>query len=89
MQVKDLVNKSWYSSTGYLDSLEDLENLARYIKYNLIFLKKFKGIITSINYNYKNPDLACRNEEIWNKYFDNVVQLECSENRGHNFGTAD
>ena len=50
MQVKDLVNKSWYSSTGYLDSLEDLENLERYIKYNLIFLKKFKGIITSTEF---------------------------------------
>ena len=89
MQVKDLVNKSWYSSTGYLNSIEDLENLERYIKYNLTFLKKFKGIIASINYNEKNPDLRCKSKEIWNRYFDDVVQLEYPQNRGHNFGTAD
>jgi hypothetical protein len=89
MQIKDLVNKSWYSTTGYIKNDDDLKNLESYIKYNLTFLKKFKGIITSINYNYKDPDLRCRNEDLWNKYFDNVVQLECPKNRGYNFGVAD
>lgn len=89
MQVKDLANKSWYSTTGYIQNDNDLKVLESYIKYNLTFLKKFKGIITSINYNFKDPDLRCRNEELWNKYFDNVIQLECKENRGYNFGVAD
>ena len=89
MQIKDIVNKSWYSTTGYIKNDDDLKNLESYIKYNLVFLKKFKGIITSINYNDKDPDLRCRNEDLWNKYFDNVVQLECPVNRGYNFGVAD
>jgi hypothetical protein len=89
MKVKDLVDKSWYSTVGYIDSIEDIRNLERYIKFNLVFLKKFKGIITAINYNPNNPDLRCKNEEVWNKYFDNVIQLESHINRGYNFGVAD
>tara|TARA_Y100000385_G_scaffold159288_1_gene165218 strand:+ start:1345 stop:2145 length:801 start_codon:yes stop_codon:yes gene_type:complete len=89
MQVKDLVNKSWYSTVGYIDSIEDVRTLERYIKYNLVFLKKFKGIITAINFNPNNPDLRCKNEEVWNKYFDDVIQLESPINRGYNFGVAD
>jgi len=89
MQIKDLVNKSWYGTTGHIKSEDDLILVERYIKYNLIFLKKFKGIITSINCDPKDIDLKCKNIEIWEKYFDNVVQLECPANRGYNFGVAD
>lgn len=87
MQIKDLVNKSWYSTTGYIKNENDLIILESYIKYNLTFLKKFKGIITSIN--YSSPDLCIKNKETWSKYFDNVIQLECPVNRGYNFGVAD
>ena len=89
MKIKNLIDKSWYSSTGYIESEEDILTLERYIKFNLTFLNKFKGIIVSTNHNIKDPNLFCKNKTIWDKYFDNVVYLSPPSNRGHNFGTAD
>ena len=39
MEIKDLINKSYYGTIGYVSSKEDLENLERYILYNFDSIK--------------------------------------------------
>ena len=87
MQVKDLVNKSYYGTVGYISSVKDLEILESYILHNIKILKEYKGIIVATN--YKDLSLAFKNTKIWLKYFPDCHIIDLMENRGHNFGTAD
>ena len=88
MILKDLINKSYYGTIGYISSLEDLETLESYILYNLPILKEYKEIIISTNFK-SYPQLVVENTNLWKKYFPNCILLDSKINRGHNFGTAD
>ena len=35
MKLKDLINKSYYVANGYVDSIESLNMLEKYINHNL------------------------------------------------------
>ena len=87
MILKDIINKSYYGTINYIHNKESLEVLERYIKFNLNILKEYKGIIVATTYN--DLDLAIRNAQLWQKYFPKCKIIDLSENRGHNFGTAD
>ena len=88
MKIKDLINNSYYGTIGYISSKEDLENLERYILYNLDILNEYKQIIVATNYkNY--PELTKENSNLWKKYFPNCVLLDSKTNRGHNHGYTD
>ncbi len=88
MKIKELINKSYYGTIGYISSKEDLENLERYILYNLDILNEYKQIIVATNYkNY--PELTKENSNLWKKYFPNCVLLDSKTNRGHNHGYTD
>jgi hypothetical protein len=89
MNLKQLINKSIYGTIGYISSQENINLLEQYILYNLPVLKEFKNIIVATNYNEDSYLLGLRYEEIWKKYFSNVVFIHSKINRGHNFGTAD
>jgi hypothetical protein len=87
MILKDIINKSYYGTIGYISSKDDLILLERYIVHNLPVLKKYKGIIVATNYN--DLGLAVKNAQLWQKYFPKCKIINLKENRGHNFGTAD
>lgn len=85
--IKNLINKSFYGTIGYISSENDLELLEQYILFNLSVLKEYKQIIVATNYSDKAYHE--QNEQIWKKYFLNCVFIHLDINRGHNFGTAD
>jgi len=88
MNLKQLINKSFYGTIGYISSQNDLNLLEQYILHNLPVLKEFKQIVVTSNYkNY--PEFVEENTQLWKKYFPNCVILNLKTNRGHNFGTAD
>jgi hypothetical protein len=87
MYLKDLINKSVYSTIGYIASQDDLDLLEQYITYNLPVLKEFKQIVVATN--YSALELIEANTQLWKKSFPNCIILDSKINRGHNFGTAD
>lgn len=87
MILKDIINKSYYGTIGYISKKEDILLLERYILFNLKVLQEYKNIIIATN--YSNIELAKENNKIWKKYFPNCITLDCKINRGHSFGTAD
>lgn len=88
MLLKELINKSYYGTTGYISSIEDIELIERYITYNLSVLKEFKQIVVVTNYSLY-PNLIEENSNLWKKYFPNCIIIDSKLNRGHNFGTVD
>jgi hypothetical protein len=86
MLLKNLINKSWYSTIGYIAKDEDLEVLEQYILYNLPVLKEFQNIIIATNY---NGNYQQQNAELWNKYFPDCIIIDNPLNRGHNHGYID
>ena len=88
MEIKDLINKSYYGTIGYITKKEDLDILERYIIFNLKILKEYKQIIVATNYK-NHPELVEENSSLWKKYFPNCIMLDSKINRGHNFGYTD
>lgn len=89
MKLKQLVNKSYYASVGYVESLNSLEGLERYILYNYKVLKEFQNVIIATNYKDFNTVLVEANKKLWEKYFTNPILIDLEINRGHSFGIAD
>ncbi len=89
MKLKELINKSYYSSVGYIESQDSLNTLERYIIYNLNVLKEFKNIIIVTNYKEFNISLINANKQLWEKYISNPILIDLEINRGHSFGIAD
>jgi hypothetical protein len=88
MILKEIINKSWYTANGYLDSIDSIDVLEQYIVYNLSVLKEFKNLLISTTYkNY--PELTKENKQLWTKYFPNCILIDIPINRGHSFGIAD
>ena len=87
MKLRELINKSIYSPTGYVGSIDDINKLEQYIVYNLPVLKEYKQLVIATNY-FKDQYKAI-NEQLWKKYFPDCVVLHLDVNRGHNFGTVD
>jgi hypothetical protein len=89
MILKYIINKSYYGSTGYVSSQDDINQLERYILYNLPVLKEFINIITSTTYVSDDYELRIQLENTWRKYFPNSIHIDAGISRGHSFGTAD
>jgi hypothetical protein len=91
MLLKELVNKSWYGSIGYLENSESIESVGSYLLYNTHVLNKYKGHIFAFTYNEQGLgefNLELLEEGIKSLFADAVI-LYLDKNRGHNFGTAD
>jgi hypothetical protein len=86
MLLKELINKSWYGTIGYISKEEDLDILEQYILYNLPILQQHQGIIVATNY---GSNLQQANSDLWKKYFPEVIIIDSPVNRGHNHGYAD
>jgi hypothetical protein len=86
MKLKQLINKSWYGTIGYISNKEDLDILETYILYNLSILNEFQNIIVATNY---GSNLQFENQQLWKKYFPKCIIIDNLNNRGHNHGYAD
>jgi hypothetical protein len=86
MLLKELINKSYYGTIGYIAKEEDLEALEQYILFNLPVLKEFQTILIATNY---NGNYDKQNTALWRKYFPNCVIIDNPVNRGHNHGYTD
>jgi len=89
MILKDIINKSYYGSVGYISTLEDINRLEQYIVYNLPVLKEFINVITSTTYIDNDPELRIQLENTWKRYFPNSFHIDTGISRGHSFGAAD
>ena len=88
MNLKQLINKSFYGTIGYISSQDDINLLEQYILFNLPVLKEFKNVIVATNYK-TYPEFVKENTQLWKKYFPNCIIIDLETNRGHSFGTAD
>lgn len=87
MKLKNIINKSVYSPTGYISTIYDLHKLEQFIIYNKSVLKQYKQIVVATN--YSDNQFIELNNKLWKKYFPESIVLDSYLNRGHNFGTAD
>ena len=87
MNLKQLINKSAYGTIGYIGSENDLIKTDKYFAYNKEVINNFSYIIIATNFDseeYINTHtLMCKH------HFPNCIILNSTNNRGHNFGTAD
>lgn len=86
MLLKELINKSWYGTIGYIAKEQDLEILEQYIMFNLPVLQEYQNIIVATNY---GADLQQANTDLWKKYLPEAIIIDNPVNRGHNHGYTD
>lgn len=86
MILKELINKSWYGSIGYIHNDSDIELLGSYLLHNQLVLDEFEGHIFAFTYNELNEKYL---EKTISSLYPNAIIIYLDENRGHNFGTAD
>ena len=86
MNLKELINKSWYGSIGYINNDLDIELLGSYLLHNQLVLDEFKGHIFAFTYNELNEEYL---ENTISSLYPNAIIIYLDKNRGHNFGTAD
>ena len=86
MILKELINKSWYGSIGYINSNSDIELLGSYLLHNQLVLDEFEGHIFAFTYNELNEEYL---ENTISSLYPDAIIIYLDENRGHNFGTAD
>ena len=90
MILKDIINKSYYGTVGYIETEEDINRLEQYINLNLPILLQFKGVITATTFGKNNPEeLFIKTSNIWKKYFPESIHINNGISRGHCFGAAD
>ena len=89
MKLKQVINKSWYLSNGYIDSQSSLDQLEQYILFNLPVLKEFVKIVVATTYSTQDKALIQGNTNVWKKYFPECKLIDLTKNRGHGFGIAD
>ena len=86
MLLKELVNKSWYGSIGYIENRDSIDLLGSYLLHNKPVLDEFKGHIFIFTYKELDDEYL---ETVISSTLPDALILYLGENRGHNFGTAD
>ena len=86
MLLKELINKSYYGSIGYIKNQESIDTLGSYLLYNKPVLDEYKGHIFAFTYNELNEEYL---ENTISSLYPDAIIVYLDENRGHNFGTAD
>ena len=86
MNLKNLINKSWYGSIGFINNDSDIELLGSYLLHNKSVLDEYKGHIFAFTYNELNKEYL---EDTISSLYPNSKIILLDKNRGHNFGTAD
>jgi hypothetical protein len=86
MSLKNLINKSWYGSIGYLKNNNSIPEFQSYLQYNYPVLKEFKGHVFVFTYkecNFENLKV------IIHELLPDAKIILIHKNRGHSFGIAD
>ena len=86
MNLKSLINKSWYGSIGFINNDSDIELLGSYLLHNKLVLDEFEGHIFAFTYNKLNKEYL---ENTITSLYPDAIIIYLDKNRGHNFGTAD
>jgi hypothetical protein len=87
MTLKQLINQSAYGTIGYIGSENDLIKTDRYFAYNKEVINQYAHIIIATNFD--NEEYINTHTLICKHHFPNCIILNSTNNRGHNFGTAD
>jgi hypothetical protein len=87
MNLKQLINKSAYGTIGYIGSENDLIKTDKYFAYNREVINKYAYIIIATNFD--NEEHINTHNMMCKHHFPNSILLNSTNNRGHNFGTAD
>lgn len=85
--IKQIVNKSFLGTIGYIGDENDLQLLESYILHNQKFFSEFKNIVVATNYG--DLQLEEQNINLWKKYYPKSIHITSKTNRGPAFGTAD
>jgi hypothetical protein len=86
MILKELINKSWYGSIGYIENRDSIDLLGSYLLHNKPVLDEFEGHIFAFTYKELDDEYL---ETVISSVLPDALILYLEENRGHNFGTAD
>ena len=86
MNLKSLINKSWYGSIGYIENRDSIDLLGSYLLHNKPVLDEFEGHIFAFTYKELDDEYL---ETVISSVLPDALILYLVENRGHNFGTAD
>ena len=79
MLLKELINKSWYGSIGYINNDSDIELLGSYLLHNQLVLDEFKGHIFAFTYNELNEEYL---ENTISTLYPDAIIVYLDENRG-------
>jgi len=87
MNLKQIINKSAYGTIGYVGVENDLVKIDKYFAYNREVIDQYAHIIIATNFDSEEHidihNMMCKH------HFPNCILLNSTNNRGHNFGTAD
>lgn len=86
MLLRELINKSWYGSIGYIENLDTIETLGSYLTHNKPVLDEFENHLFAFTYKELDEEYLA---EVIHSIYPEAIILTLDENRGHNFGTAD
>jgi len=90
MRLGEILARSVFGTTAYLEVADDLERLERHIVHNLPVLRESAGVVVATNYGGEAPDeLAAAAHTLWRRYAPGCVLLDSPLNRGHSIGTSD
>lgn len=90
MEFGEVIRRSVYGTTGYLDDLGGLRALEQMVAHNAPVLREFRQVLVATNYSdTAEPELARANARLWRAHVPDCVLLDHSPNRGHNIGTSD
>jgi hypothetical protein len=87
MNLKQIINKSAYGTIGYVGSENDLIKIDKYFAYNRDVINQYSHIIIATNFD--NEAFIDIHNAMCKHHFPNCILLNSTNNRGHNFGTAD
>ena len=90
MEFAEIVARSVYGTTGYIERLQDLATIERAIQHNRPVLELFQQVLVATNYgDTEHAELASANADLWRSYLPDCVLLDLPLNRGHSIGTSD
>lgn len=90
MKFHDVLARCVFGTTGYLESVADLDRSEQVVNANLPVLAAFDQVVVATNYaEGSDEQLRRANARMWRSLRADVVMLDSPRNRGHSIGTGD
>jgi hypothetical protein len=87
MNLKQIINKAAYGTIGYVGVENDLIKIDKYFAYNRDVIDQYAHVIIATNFD--SEAFIDIHNAMCKHHFPNCILLNSTNNRGHNFGTAD